>query len=264
LERLFVYQVIDAHTESQDLLWRFDAVTRLAEAQCLASEGVDADERKRRLDNRRFIAPGPFWWALDYASAEAVYAESLFQLEKPEKPKNPDTQEAWQPENGSVVLIDEIDKTNLELPNGLLEILGNNAVRMPLLQTTIGGEGHCPPLVIISTNEERELPAAFVRRCLVLQMDLPKEKEEFSALLAARGRLHFGDACDEAIYTEAAELVWRERERAFDIGLPNRPGQAEYLDMLRALVALGRGDALQQAAMLRTVSQFALRKYPEM
>ena len=259
LHRLFVYQVIDAHTESQDLLWRFDAVARLAEAQALQGAGQDTELRKKLLASQRFISPGPLWWALDYASAQAVYAESQYQLEAPERPKT-----AWQAGQGSVLLIDEIDKANLELPNGLLEILGNNAVRIPFLNETIGGEEQLPPLVIITTNEERELPAAFIRRCLVLQLDLPKDDEAFLSLMVERAQLHFGTACDKSIYHSAAELLLRERKRAQDKRLPNRPGQAEYLDMLRALVVLGDKNPQQHAAMLQTISQFTLRKYPQM
>lgn len=132
------------------------------------------------------------------------------------------------------------------------------------MQTTIGGDGQVPPLVIITTNEERELPAAFVRRCLVLHLDLPKEDDAFIKLMVERAQLHFGDACEKALYKSAAELLLRERKRADDKGLPNRPGQAEYLDMLRALVVLGNNDRQKHTDMLNTISQFTLRKYPQM
>ena len=259
LGRLFIYQVIDAHTESQDLLWRFDAVARLAEAQALQGRELKAEERKSLLESKKFISPGPIWWALDYKTANEVYGNSHYQLDRPEEP-NTDGQTG----QGSVLLIDEIDKANLELPNGLLEILGNNAVRIPFLNSAIGGKEQLPPLVIITTNEERELPAAFVRRCLVLHLDLPKEDGAFVKLMVERAQLHFGEACDTALYKNAAELLLRERKRADDKGLPNRPGQAEYLDMLRALVVLGKNDRQKHADMLKTISQFTLWKYPQM
>ena len=257
LNRLFVYQVIDAHTESQDLLWRFDAVARLAEAQTLQGQQLDENKRKALLDSKRFISPGAIWWALDYQSAHAVYQHSQYQLIKPELPAN------WQPAQGSVLLIDEIDKANLELPNGLLELLGNNAVSIPWLNTAIGNK-QLPPLVIITTNEERELPAAFVRRCLVLHLDLPLEKSEFIDLMVQRATLHFTKACTTDIYQQAAELLFRERQRAKDKGLSNRPGQAEYLDLLRAISVLAADDQHKQQEILDTISVFTLRKYPQM
>lgn len=255
LGRLFVYEVVNAHTESQDLLWKFDAVGRLAEAQTLPA-GVTEAERKQALDTKRYISPGVLWWALCWQTANAVYQDSQYQLACPEKPNG------WEQSHGSVILIDEIDKANAELPNGLLEILGNNAIEIPWLKTTIGGKDALPPLVIITTNEERELPPAFVRRCLVLNMDLPKDEGELESLLVARGRLHFGEQCSENIRHKAARQLIIDRNAAKEKGVVP-PGQAEYLDMLRALSVLGKTEAEQQA-MLGKIHKFVLRKYSVM
>ena len=255
LGRLFVYEVVNAHTESQDLLWKFDAVGRLAEAQTLPA-GVTEAERKQALDTKRYISPGVLWWALCWQTADEVYHKSQYQLACPEKPQG------WEQSHGSVILIDEIDKANAELPNGLLEILGNNAIEIPWLKTTIGGKDAMPPLVIITTNEERELPPAFVRRCLVLNMDLPKDEGELESLLVARGRLHFGEQCSENIRRKAARQLITDRNVAKEKGVVP-PGQAEYLDMLRALAVLGKTESEQQA-MLGKIHKFVLRKYPVM
>lgn len=130
--------------------------------------------------------------------------------------------------HGSVILIDEIDKANAELPNSLLEILGNNAINLPWLKTTIGGQDCVPPLVIITTNEERELPAAFERRCLVLNLDLPKDHSVLIDFLIKRGQLHFGASCNEDVCRKAAELLVKDRTIAKEKGI-TPPGQAEYL-----------------------------------
>lgn len=249
LERLFVYEVIHAHTEGQDLVWKLDAVSRLAEAQTIKA----GDDKKALLDPKRFISPGVLWWALDWEKAYQVYQESQHQLSVPEKPLN------WEQAHGSVILIDEIDKANAELPNSLLEILGNNAINIPWLKTTIGGKDNVPPLVIITTNEERELPAAFVRRCLVLNLDLPKDDQELTQLLIGRGQLHFDQQCSFDVYRKAAELLIKDRSAAKDKGI-TPPGQAEYLDMLRALSVLGKNTD-EQLALLSKISEFALRKY---
>lgn len=252
LKRLFVYEVVNAHTEGQDLLWKFDAVGRLAEAQTIK----DGDDKKTLLDTKRFISPGVLWWALDWEAAHDVYKDSQYQLSFPEKPPG------WQQADGSVILIDEIDKANAELPNSLLEILGNNAINIPWLKTTIGGKDSVPPLVIITTNEERELPAAFVRRCLVLNLDLPKDESELKVLLIGRGQLHFGDDCSLEVREKAAELLINDRKTAKEKGV-TPPGQAEYLDMLRALSVLAKTNN-KQLDLLDQINEFALRKYPVM
>lgn len=102
-----------------------------------------------------------------------------------------------------------------DLPNGLVEILGNGAFTVPWLPTPIGVMTGMPtPLVVITTNEERELPAAFVRRCLVLNLHLPKQREPFIDWLVGRGRLHFGEQCQAEVYVEAARQLWDDRQAA--------------------------------------------------
>lgn len=252
LNRLFVYEVVNAHTEGQDLLWKFDAVSRLAEAQTIK----DGDDKKTLLDTKRFVSPGVLWWALDWEAAHNVYKKSHYQLSLPKKPQG------WKQEQGSVILIDEIDKANAELPNSLLEILGNNAIDFPWLKTTIGGKNSMPPLVIITTNEERELPPAFVRRCLVLNMDLPKDEQDLISLLVERGELHFGGNCKQCVRMKAAKQLVQDRVIAKEKGVMP-PGQAEYLDILRALSVLAKTQE-EQLAMLEKINEFALRKYPGM
>jgi len=71
LGRAYVSCVVDARTESRDLLWQFDAVTRLAEAQ-LAHAGHETAEAVRgRLAVRYFVIPGPLWWVFNWESARS-------------------------------------------------------------------------------------------------------------------------------------------------------------------------------------------------
>jgi len=160
-----------------------------------------------------------------------------------------------------VLLIDEIDKAEAELPNGLLETLGNGAFTVPWLDQPVrAAEGTPTPLVVITTNEERELPAAFIRRCLVLNLQLPKNEDEFIAALIARGRLHFKERCADAVYRQAAGQLWRDRRDADDQGLQG-PGHAEYIDLLRVVATL-EADPEKQSALLAQVQDFALKKHP--
>ena len=91
------------------------------------------------------------------------------------------------PANGCVVLIDEIDKAETDVPNGLLEALGNGEFTPPGRTQPVNAVIE-PPLVIVTTNEERELPGAFRRRCLVLHLELPKTRKELGSFLTDRGR----------------------------------------------------------------------------
>lgn len=252
LERQFVSEVVNARSESQDLICRFDAVGRLAKAQTLKAETNDDTKIKDALKPEKFISPGALWWVLDWESADQVYKKSEYPLQRPETPKG------WKPEHGSVLLIDEIDKADAELPNGLLETLGNNAVTIPWVNKPLGNGRTLPPLIIISTNEERELPAAFVRRCLVLNLKLPADAV-LEDWLVQRGELHFGERCPADIRHEAARQLLKDRKTAKDLGL-TPPGQAEYLDMLRALALFGEAGE-DQRAMLAAISDFALKKY---
>jgi len=253
LGRQFVSEVMNARSESQDLICRFDAVGRLAKAQTLKSEAGSDEAIREALRPEKFIAPGVLWWALDWQSANQVYEKTEYKLQRPELPKD------WESNDGSVLLIDEIDKADTELPSGLLETLGNNAVTIPWVNKVLGKNNNVPPFIIISTNEERELPPAFVRRCLVLNIRLP-EDEKLEDWLVERGALHFGAQCNEKIRREAARQLLKDRKTAEDLGL-TPPGQAEYLDILRALTLLAAAGENQSDA-LKAISDFSLKKYP--
>ena len=197
LKRPLVARVVDSRTESRDLLWTFDAVMRLADAQAASSflpargrsgsgPGESSTQQpsftkqdiRRALDVADYVRPGPLWWAFDWDSA--LYQSTRSGTTPPAHVKEDD------PKNGRVVLIDEIDKADTDVPNGLLEALGAG-------QFTPQGRIEPVriiepfPLVVITTNEERVLPAAFVRRCFVLHLGLPMKQEALIEFLIARG-----------------------------------------------------------------------------
>ena len=252
--RLFLSAVVNARTECQDLQWQFDAVARLGEAQALAH--CSADEISRRINPLRFLSPGPLWWVFDWASAQEQYKLCDHRLELAPTPPND-----WQPSQGSVLLIDEIDKADTDLPNGLLETLGNGDFAVPYLGASVRQSQDCsPPLVIITTNEERELPAAFLRRCLVLPLSLPEDDGELLDFLCKRGEVHFGTRCTDAVRRKAGDLLLKDRKDASAQRLP-APGQAEYLDLLRAVCKLA-SDEQGQIYLLNKINQFVLKKAP--
>ena len=249
LARPLVSYVVNARTEASDLLWHFDAVRRLADAQLCGGLGLDAAEVEARLDLARYVTPGPLWWGFDWGNASERLAATS------REPRRVET--GADPANGRVVLIDEIDKADSDVPNGLLEALGAGA-----FDTHDGSRvemGEPPPLVVVTTNEERLLPDAFIRRCLVLKLSLPEGRDQLKSYLLARSKAHFGDL-DAALHDEAADLLIEDRAK---VRTPPRPGLAEFLDLLRAvkrLEAEGVGSARQ---LLQSVARFTVAKHTE-
>ena len=241
---------IHARYEPQDLMFRFDAVRRLADAQ--SSEATAQLLQKNRGD---YWEPGPLWKAFDWASAH-LYGSCRLDRERP---------------TGHVILIDEIDKADSDLPNTLLEVLGQRSFPIPALNLRISAEPDRLPLVVVTTNEERDLPAAFLRRCVVLNLDA---EGDYGQWLVKRGRAHFLDPdqpvetarkCgpDKVLATQILEKAARQlvadREEAGKVGLP-QPGLAEYLDLLYGLHALS-DDVQQQDKWLDRLSAYAFVKH---
>lgn len=262
LSRVFLWKVVDAQTQVADLFYAFDAIERLAQAQVARALHDDAGTKIAEiLDERNYIQPGPLWQAFDPAGASKQQHRYESRCELPSGAPDPD--------RAHVVLIDEIDKTDPSVPNGLLEALGQGTFAVPRGKVSLHRAGPAP-LIVITTNGERELPAAFVRRCMVLHIRLKKPEDGLAEWLIERGRTHFSE-CFRSLLTpedftsllvRAAELVIRDRVRAEADGLP-APGQAEYLDLLRAVAALPcpGGD---RKALLDTIADFALKKHSEL
>ncbi len=252
LQRAFICHVVDGQTQSRDLLWELDAVARLGEAQLAAAMKEGPDVARRRLAIENFVRPGPLWWAFDWNSAEQRCREA----DPPQPlPSDPERRRAT---NGCVVLIDEIDKSEpSEVANGLLEALGSGQFRAPGLMTPVAVAG-VRPLIVISSNDERALPGAFLRRCLVLRLALPADDESLIARLLDRGQAHFRDL-DPSVVLAAAKLLVRDRKATGSAGA--RPGQAEFLDLLRAVQDLYPDDPTEQAKALDDLTEYTLKKY---
>ena len=179
------------------------------------------------------------WWALDRKSAE--------DFAKASGGREPDgATNGKRDPHRAVVLIDEIDKAHPDLPNGLLVALGSNQITVPYLDAPISIDTarprplklppgvHVSPLqVVITTNEERELPAAFVRRCVTFALQHPKADD-----LVEIARAQFGRK-DEP-FTKADEdlaigiAIRVEELRAAATSGTHRPTTAEFLDAFRA------------------------------
>jgi MoxR-like ATPase len=234
--------VVTSASMATDLLWRFDAVKRLAHAH--------ANEAKAE---REYLEPGALWWALHRASALDV--ASVSGNVEPDAATN----ETRDPQR-AVVLIDEIDKAHPDLPNGLLVALGSNQIAVPYLPKPITidaeraaatplklpkGVEVSPVQVIITTNEERELPVAFVRRCVTHWLTHPDAEQlvEIARAQFALPEEPFTTA-DEALAGAIARRVEQLRGEVA-VGA-HRPSTAEFLDAFRACrarkIAPKKGD----------------------
>jgi MoxR-like ATPase len=257
LGRAFVPFVVDSRTEARDLLWYFDAVARLAEAQvqgALLGDPQDHAAVTKALAIENFIHPRALWWAFDWEGAGDQAARAHAPV--------PTQPEGCDPANGVVVLIDEVDKAEAEVPNGLLEALGAGEFTPYGLRPVTAKNEDVPPLVVITTNEERSLPDAFLRRCLVLHLQLPDDRQQLLEYLVERGAAHFPDV-DSEILALASGMVADDRARARQENWLPLPGQAEFIDLVRAVKNLAEGDAAAQKVVLKRIAPFALRKRPE-
>lgn len=255
--------VVDERSERDELLATFDAVARLAQAQVSALVAKDDEKWREKLAESNFVRPGVLWWAFAWADAARQAERFKDHCRDCPSPEQPEGWDQTAPDRlcGPVVLVDEIDKADPSVPNGLLETLANQGFRIPQTGGRVVPPPEAkPPLVIITTNEERELPAAFLRRCLVHQMNFPAVQEEAISFLIGRARVRWkADVISDATCRRIAESLLRDRETGGGDGQA-LPGAAEFLDLVRVLVTLHPGDAKSQEEALREVEGFALRK----
>jgi MoxR-like ATPase len=139
-----------------------------------------------------------------------------------------------------VLLIDEIDKTDQEFEAMLLEVLSDFQISIPELGT-IKARTH--PIVVLTSNNTRELTEALKRRCLYLWLDYPEVEREMEIV-----RLHAPEI-DEHLARRLVEVVHMVRQ----LDLKKPPSIAESIDWARALLLLGADD-LDQAVFERTMS----------
>jgi MoxR-like ATPase len=139
-----------------------------------------------------------------------------------------------------VLLIDEIDKTDQEFEAMLLEILSDFQVSIPELGVV---EARTHPLVLLTSNNSRELTEALKRRCLYLWLDYPDVERELEIV-----RLHAPEL-EERIARKLVEVV--HMVRALDLKKP--PSIAESIDWARALLLLGAED-IDQDVLKKTMS----------
>ncbi len=125
-----------------------------------------------------------------------------------------------------VLLIDEIDKTDQEFEAMLLELLSDFQISIPELGRI---EARTQPVVLLTSNNTRELTEALKRRCLYLWLDYPELEHELEIV-----RLH-SPGLDQAVARRLVEIIQQVR----DLDLKKPPSIAESIDWARALILLG-------------------------
>ncbi len=187
---------IKSSTKAQQGLYEYDAVSRLRDSQLA---GVEGSERVK--DVRNYIVKGVLWQA--------------FTSEVP-----------------CALLIDEIDKADIEFPNDLLREL--DRMEFYVYETRELVKARRRPLVFITSNNEKELPDAFLRRCFFHYIRFPDE-----ATMQAIVDVHFPKLKSELL-AAALKSFYQVRNLP---GLKKKPSTSELLDWLRLLLAEDIGAA---------------------
>jgi MoxR-like ATPase len=200
---------IKSTSRAQDLLYTYDAVRRLYDAQ-LGGKGPN-DENGQPLARlaSNYIDLGP----LGRAIARAEYGRP------------------------SAVLIDEIDKADLDFPNDLLWELDRMEFDVPEAPELGHKAAALRPFVVITHNEEKPLPPAFLRRCIYYYVEFPRTRGEIERIL----RLH---GVESALAKTSIELIDELRKK----DLNKKPGLTELIDWVR--YEESRGTTSEQLAKL--------------
>jgi MoxR-like ATPase len=177
---------IKSTTKAQQGLYEYDAVSRLRDSQL-------GDERVGAISN--YIVKGVLW-------------------------------RAFESDEQAVVLVDEIDKADIEFPNDLLRELDRMEFYVYETQQTIRAKHR--PIIFITSNNEKELPDAFLRRCFFHYIRFP-DKETMQAIVD----VHY-PGIKKRLLQAAMEVFFDIREMP---GLKKKPSTSELLDWLKLLLA---------------------------
>jgi MoxR-like ATPase len=214
--------VVTSQTRLDVLTGWVDLVLRLNEAEVAGRLSQPFPEN---LD--AFVQPGVLWWALDPTTAASAGRGGH------DDPGRPARRPADDP--GAVVLIDEIDKAEPDLPNNLLVPLGSWELPVEGRARPVTLARTHRPLVIITSNQERDMPLAFQRRCLLLKLEYPT-----AAQLVEIAAHHV-----PASTAELRDRVRHELITTTDHGI----SPAEFIDAVRAAAALEQsGTPLDEEA----------------
>ncbi|MBT7251033.1 MAG: MoxR family ATPase [Rhodospirillaceae bacterium] len=185
LDRPLIQWHVKSTTKAQQGLYEYDAVARLRDSQL-------GDERVHDIKN--YINKGKLW-------------------------------ESFDADHKPVLLIDEIDKADIEFPNDLLLELDRMEFHVYETKETIAARHR--PIVIITSNNEKELPDAFLRRCFFHYIRFPDED-----VMRRIVDVHFPDV-QKRLVSEAMNVFYGIRDVP---GLKKKPSTSEFLDWIKLLM----------------------------
>lgn len=200
---------VKSTSRAKDGLYTYDTVGRLRDAQLAASGALTLEEKQRFEDSASYVRLGPLGRAFT-------------------NPKR------------TVVLIDEIDKADIDFPNDLLLELDEQIIKIAEVREN-GREKEIkathPPIVFVTSNDEKDLSDAFLRRCLFYYVPFP-EHEQITQIVKYR----FPDIADELINKAVSRFIALRRSLEGEAGrLGKNVSTSELLDWIKAL----QRDSLQ-------------------
>ena len=212
---------IKSTTRSQDGLYSYDAVRRLHDAQLTR---VD-EERKSKVDDlNNYIKMGPLG-------------------------------RAFQNERRTVILIDEIDKADIDFPNDLLRELDEQ--RFIIEETEVEVKAKFPPIVFITSNDEKDLPDAFLRRCLFYYIEFPDDVQLQDIVNA-----HFSNVSFKVV-REAVQRFEELRSQMEKQKSGKKPSTSELLDWFAVLSQFPEDEILKQLQGTLPFPEVLLKKWDD-
>ncbi|MEH2235454.1 AAA family ATPase [Nostoc sp.] len=198
---------VKSTSRGRDGLYNYDAVGRLRDAQLAASNRLTAQQIQRIDDLTTYVRWGPLG-------------------------------RAFQSEQRIVVLIDEIDKADIDFPNDLLLELDQK--RFIVEETGQEIEAKVAPIVLITSNDEKDLPDAFLRRCLFHYVEFPS-RERLTQIMNA-----LFPKASEVLINQAVERFWelREEMKKNQGGASKKISTSELIDWFKALRRYPEDEAL--------------------
>ncbi len=235
----FLRKTVTSRTTLEELTVEMDHLQRLHDAYA-------GNQGGKLKEHWEYFKPGVFWWAFNHESAR-----TLNRNDKKERQTFKGTaRKQGNLKNNCVLLIDEIDKAEPDLPNDLLDTLDRRRIDLPDGRVVDATE-KTTLFTVITSNGERELPPAFLRRCVTLRIQHPDHQQ-----LISIAKEHFPLAEPEVIESVAGKVMNLRGKLKDELQRP--PGTSEFLDAVRACVELEITpdheiwDDIEQSVLIKT------------
>jgi MoxR-like ATPase len=204
---------VKSTSRARDGLYTYDAVGRLRDAQLEAANRLSAKESKLAKDPMTYLHWGPLG-------------------------------RAFQKDRRAVVLIDEIDKADIDFPNDLLLELDEQRFIVDELDG-LEVSAKRPPIIFITSNDEKDLPDAFLRRCLFYYIEFPREAEKAKQELTRIIQAHFPRSPENLVASVIVRFL-ELREKMESGQSAKKVSTSELIDWFRVLRHYDKDDVLRR------------------